>query len=292
MTRHILSFDVENWFDGNLHRTWTPPTNRRDPRLLAEMDALLDLLAPSGTRATFFFLGTVAATYPELVRRLSAAGHEIACHAWNHNLVRDTPPHTYLDDLRRCRALLQDLSGQQVAGHRAPSWSIDHRSPWAAETILQAGFGYDSSIFPMSTPLYGVPDAPASPFWLLTPTGRRLLELPPAVQRLGPLPIPYGGGLYWRLLPLRITQHLLRRAKAPQVTYLHPWELNPDPIDLPPQQPLLARLVLRYGLRSTQRRLRTLLETFSFLPFRDAFATWPDLDELPTFTLTGDKTCR
>lgn len=285
--RHILSFDVENWFDGNLHQ-WEHPPARPDRRLPEEMSLLLDLLGQHGVRATFFVLGTVAEDHPEIVRRIAAAGHEVACHALTHDLVHSQAATQYLDRLRQCRALLQDLSGQPVVGHRAPSWSIDRRVPWATDVLLDAGFTYDSSIFPMRTPLYGEPTFPSTPYWLMGRAGRRLLELPPAVRRLGPLTLPYGGGFYWRALPLWLIRSLLAQAEGAQVTYLHPWELNASPIHLPEPVPLLARLVMRYGISRMQRRLDRLLHRFSFEPFASALPRWQEDPHLRAISLGGE----
>jgi polysaccharide deacetylase family protein (PEP-CTERM system associated) len=276
---------VENWFDGNLHRRWTYQPERHDTRLLSETSALLELLEGYHVQATFFILGTVARDHADLVRRIAGAGHEIASHAWTHDVLRDSTPQRYLDGLHRSRAVLQDLSGQPVLGHRAPSWSIDRGVPWAIEALLEAGFAYDSSVFPMKTPLYGEPGFPTTPCWLAGRDGTRLLEFPPAVRRFGPLSVPFGGGLYWRLLPLWGVEYLLRHANTPAVTYLHPWELNAEPIALPPALPLMPRLALRYGVRTAGRRFAALLENHSFEPFRTALARWNQTDSLPIVSL-------
>lgn len=290
MVNHILSFDVENWFDGNLHRRWTGRPGAVDDRLPREVGSLLDLLRGSGdVKATFFVLGSVAQAHPDVVRRIAAGGHEVGCHGMEHELVRETTPTRYLDGLRRARALLQDLSGQPVEGHRAPSWSIDRRVPWAVEAVIEAGFTYDSSVFPARTPLYGEPSWPAVPFWLVVLDGRRLLELPPAVRRWGPLTLPVGGGLYWRLLPPGMVRVLLQGANRPQVTYLHPWELNPQrAAPLPPGLPPVARLALHWGVRRARGRLQGLLAHFDFQPFWALVETFRSDPGLPTVSLAGE----
>jgi hypothetical protein len=164
---------------------------------------------------------------------------------------------------------------------------MDRGVPWAPEAVLAAGFTYDSSIFPMRTPLYGEPSLPATPFWLTTAAGERLLELPPAVRRFGPLSLPFGGGLYWRLLPLWLVHQLLRRATTPQVTYLHPWELNQAAIPMPPNLPWLARMALRHGLAGAEARLVKLLETVPFVPFQELLPSWQTQPDLPVCGLAG-----
>lgn len=286
---HILSFDVENWFDGNLHRQWTVRPDFTDNRVENELARVLELLDEAGTKATFFMLGSLVDSHPHLVRAVAAHGHEVACHAQEHLLLRESNRSRYLAGLRRARTRLQDLSGQSVAGHRAPSWSLDRGVPWAPEVILAAGFTYDSSIFPMRTPLYGEPSLPATPFWLTTPTGGRLLELPPAVWRYGPVSLPFGGGIYWRLLPLWLVLRLLRQAKTPQVTYLHPWELNQAAIALPPELPWLPRLALRHGVAGAEARLIKLLRAVPFVPFRAVLPTWQTQPDLPILALAGER---
>ena len=293
MVSHVLSFDVENWFDGNLHRRWTGRLGETGAatgdRLPAEVDAVLSLLSEAGgVKATFFVLGSVAAAHPEVVRRLADGGHEIGCHGMEHDLVREVTPVRYLEGLRRARGLLQELSGQPVAGHRAPSWSIDRRVPWAVAAVIDAGFSYDSSVFPARTPLYGEPSWPAEPFWLATSAGKHLLELPPAVLRLGPLSLPYGGGLYWRVLPFALVHLLLRRASSPRVTYLHPWELNPEPAGpLPAGIPFAARAALHWGVKHSRGRLRRLLSALGFQEFRAVVGSLSADPRLPTVTLRG-----
>jgi polysaccharide deacetylase family protein (PEP-CTERM system associated) len=284
--RHGLSFDVEHWYDGNLHREWTGRFHP-DGRLPQEVDQVLDLLAQFSVTATFFILGQAAVDHPEVVRRIATAGHEVGCHAYDHRMLCEVTPDVYRAGVAKCRALLQDLTGQPVRGHRAPSWSLDRRVPWAIDVLLEAGFGYDSSIFPARTPLYGEPAAPIGPHWLSAPSGARILELPPAVLRAGPLALPYGGGAYWRLLPLWLIKLLLRRGRAPRVTYLHPWELNPVPAPVPADLPWFPRSVMHWGVQTAQGKLHGLLSAFSFVPMDQLI---PDLEgrgPLPTYTLTG-----
>lgn len=286
-TQHILSFDVENWFDGNLHRRWTHQPGRRDERLVSEVADLLDILERHRVTATFFILGTVATDHPDVVRRIAAAGHEVGSHSWTHEMIGSLTPERYLSGLVRSRKLLQDLSGQPILGHRAPSWSLDRRVAWAVDCLQTAGFTYDSSVFPMRTPLYGVSGFPTSPCWLAA-GGARMLEFPPAVRHFGPLPAPFGGGLYWRLLPAWSVKFLLGRATGPEVTYLHPWELNSDPLALPPDLPVIPRVALRYGVGRARQRLIDLLGTYSFGPFAPVIPLWTNMDGLPTVSWEGE----
>lgn len=284
--KHVLSFDVEHWYDGNLGRQWAWRPGPGDGRLEREVSDLLELLGEHRVRATFFILGEVAVSHPDVVRAIAAAGHEVACHGFNHTLIRENSPSQYGDDVKRARAVLQDLSGQAVAGFRAPTFSLDQRVPWAVAALLAAGFTYDSSVFPMRTPLYGEPDAPRQPFWLVGPGGERLLELPPAVARPAGVPLPYGGGVYWRVLPLWLLHRLLDAGPGWQVTYLHPWELNERPLALPRALPAWPRLYLRAGVAGARRKLQSLLQAHEFVPFAERLASL-DLNALPTYALAG-----
>ena len=265
MVIHALSFDVEEWYDGNLHRDWVLEAAREMPgRLASEWERILNLLSRQEVRATFFILGRAAQRLPELVRATAAEGHEIASHGFDHQLVHRQPPADFASDVERTRKLLQDLSGQPVWGFRAPSWSLRRSHEAYLLGVSRAGHLYSSSIFPMRTPLYGDSTAPITPYRHELPGLSSLLEIPPAVSRWGPLRLPYGGGVYWRLWPASATTALLRRASKPQVTYLHPWELNPVPAPMPPGLPWLARFVLTHGLAGSFRRLQDLLSAIPF----------------------------
>lgn len=271
MTVHALSFDVENWYDGNLHRQYLKGAD--DRRVVAETESVLALLERHGVKATFFVLGTVARDHPDLVRAIAAAGHEVGCHGWDHTLVSKATPAALLADLTAARALLRDLSGQAVAGFRAPSWSIDRGAlDWAPAAVAAAGFSYDSSVFPFAAGLYGVAGAPLTPWRHRLAGGGSLPEVPPAVARIGPLKIPFGGGLYWRVLPRRLLELLFRRAKSPACFYLHPWELNPNRPPLSSRLPMAARVALTWRTAAMAGLLDALLSSFHFAPITTVYA--------------------
>lgn len=274
MVVHALSFDVEEWFDGNLVRDRVPVPPPEGRWLERAWHQLLDDLAAAGVQATFFILGRRAQELPHLVRATAAAGHEVASHGYDHLLANRRSPGDLLADLRRARGLLQDLSGQPVDGFRSPSWSLTRADTAALAAVAAAGHRYSSSVFPLRTPLYGDGTAPTAPFWHRLPGGRSLLELPPAVLRVGRLGLPFGGGVYWRILPGWVVRWLLATSPAPRMTYLHPWELIPEPLPLPSGLPLLVRLALTWGTGGARRRLRRLLAQVPFAPVRRAFGPW------------------
>jgi polysaccharide deacetylase family protein (PEP-CTERM system associated) len=268
---HFFTVDVEEYFQVSAFERYVPraswPTIAS--RVHVGVDRLLDLLGRFGYRATFFVLGCVAQRRPEVVKGIAAAGHEIASHGWGHQRITTLTPEEFRDDVRRSKALLEDLAGAPVAGYRAPSYSIVPGREWALDILIEEGYRYDSSLFPVRRRGYGYPGASRSPKWLQRGAGR-LYEVPPATVRVAGLTLPAGGGAYFRLFPYGVVRRALRDAAAagtPGTFYLHPWELDPD-------QPRLAvdRLtaVRHYsGLRGVEPKLVRLLGEFRFRAVRD-----------------------
>jgi polysaccharide deacetylase family protein (PEP-CTERM system associated) len=230
-----------------------PPTRR-----------ILDLLAPAGSRATFFTVGMVAERHPDLIRAIAAAGHELASHTWDHRRVTDQSREAFRESVRRTKALLEDLTGTPCLGFRAPSYSIVRGTEWALDILLEEGYRYDSSLFPVTRPGYGYAGGARDPHWIERPAGR-LAEVPPTTLRRLGVNVPASGGAYFRQLPYALVAAGLRDSAVrgvPGTFYIHPWELDPD-------QPRLAvsRLVaLRHyrGLSRTAARLERLVGEFTF----------------------------
>ena len=231
--QNILTFDVEDWYDlsGRLVRGAGVP---RPERLAAQLEHVLELLGRHRCRATFFCLGSSLANTPELVRQIAAAGHEIGTHGWGHELVSRIGLPRFRDDLLRSMCWLQDTLGRRVAGYRAPAFSVppEHMDKFY-DICLDVGLAYDSSVFPIRGSRYGVPDAPREPHVARTAGGRRLFELPLSTVIWAGRAWPVAGGGYWRVLPSRCICAAIRRVNAdgrPMVTYLHPYELDPQPL--------------------------------------------------------------
>jgi len=270
---HLLSVDVEEYFQveaaarAGLDSSRWPDMPRR---LAAPVDRLLDLLAARGVRATFFILGWVARADPNLVRRIAAAGHEVASHGMTHRMLNDLAPDAFRAELAESRQRLEDLAGRPVRGFRAPTFSITHRTAWGLDALAEAGYVYDSSIFPVHHDRYGVPEAPVGVHRAVGPGGAGLLEIPPLTLRALGANWPAAGGGYLRLLPVRVIGHALRAAARDGRTgmiYLHPWELDPDQPVLPMSR--LARFRHRVGLARTEAKLRWLLDRFRFTSVAD-----------------------
>jgi polysaccharide deacetylase family protein (PEP-CTERM system associated) len=263
---HALTVDVEDWYHSILEiepADWP----RYEDRVVPATDKLLAVLARSNVLATFFVLGHVAETHPELVPRIAAAGHEIACHGYAHRLVYTLTPDEFRADLHRSLGVLRSQTDQPILGYRAPYWSITRSCTWALDIIAEAGLTYDSSIYPTTTSLYGIPDAPREPFRLSTPGGHFLLEFPPSVLRFPFRNIPFAGGIYLRLLPRHFVHWAFRRfsrSGRPALAYIHPPEFDPDKPRLPMP---FAKRVLHYArLDALPKKVPRLLEQFRFAP--------------------------
>ena len=290
---NALSVDVEDYFQVSAFESVCPPETweARDLRVEHNTERMLGLLAEAGVRATFFVLGWVAERCPALVRRVHAAGHEVGSHGYGHRRVTGMDREGFREDIRRSKAVLEDLTGEAVLGYRAPSYSISPGSLWAFDEILAAGYAYDSSVFPVRHDLYGLAEWPRFPFrlerlegegagnWVpleegVTPDPGRegLVEVPITPVRLAGRNWPVAGGGYFRLFPYPLTRWALRRIHRldghPFVFYVHPWEIDPG-------QPRISGAGLRswfrhyVNLHKTEGKLRRLLREFRFGPIRD-----------------------
>ncbi|MGD8452859.1 MAG: polysaccharide deacetylase family protein [Phycisphaerae bacterium] len=283
-----LSIDVEEYFHAEVFAGTVPVTEwpHRQRRVAPFLERIAQLLQRHEARATFFVLGD---TVPHLRRQLidlADAGHEIACHGSMHEHLARLDAARLRDDLRRARDQLADLLGVAPRGYRAPTFSLTRATSWAVDVIADAGFEYDTSIFPVRHDRYGVPDAPVVPFWLTGPSGKRLLEFPPLTLDWGLLRVPVAGGGYLRLLPGLI----MRRALAyrvhrgePAMLYVHPWELDRDQ----PTPPIsrLARWRHRVNLHTTEPKLAKLLRCFRFDTAERVLARVRERGDVPNFNL-------
>ncbi len=246
--RHGMSVDVEDWFQvGAFERVidrgdW----NALPSRVERNTDAVLELFAAAGVQATFFTLGWVARRCPALMRRVVAAGHELASHGWDHRRVHTMTAAEFRADLSRARQVLEGAGGAAVTGYRAPSFSIDARTPWAHVELAEAGYAYSSSVAPLQHDHYGWPE---SPRWAWRPLADSpLVELPVTVAAFGRRRVATGGG-FFRLFPAALTGHAIsqvEREDRPAMFYFHPWEIDPD-------QPRVANAPLRSKLRHYSR---------------------------------------
>ena len=246
----VLTFDLEDWFQLTSTRFGISPGRLTRGRLRSQVSHILDLLSENDAQATFFILGKTAQSCPEVVTEVCARGHEVASHGYGHELVRTLDPERFRKDLQASIDLLTDLCGQRPKGYRAPEFSIDRNSFWAFDVMLDCGIEYDSSIFPIRGPRYGVPDAPLGPHKIRTPSGREIAELPLAVLELFGQRMPIAGGGYWRLLPAPVIDWALGRIAATRspMLYFHPAEFDTRPLNLSLRSLAMAKFTLKQNL--------------------------------------------
>lgn len=243
-----MSVDVEEWFQVGAFEKTIARTDwdRLDSRVEANTDAVLSLFAETGTRATFFTLGWVAHRHPGLIRRIVAAGHEMASHGWDHQRVFTMTAEQFRDDLARARTAIEDAGGHAVSGYRAPSFSIDRRTPWAHDVLAEAGYRYSSSVAPLKHDHYGWAESPRYPWRPLADAD--LIELPVTVAQFGTRRLATGGG-FFRMLPAKLTDVAVgqvNRDTHAAIFYFHPWEIDPA-------QPRVAHAPLRSRVRHYSR---------------------------------------
>lgn len=270
----LFSVDVEDYFQVVAFESLVRRSDwdRHPSRVVENTVRLLDLLAQRGTHGTFFTLGWIARKYPALVRRIAEAGHEVASHGDWHRRVSRLDAAGLRTELADSKAALEDAGGQPCLGYRAPSFSIVPGREWAFEVLLEEGYRYDSSLFPVRRPDYGYPAAPDGPCLIECPSGT-LLEIPLATTRILGARLPAAGGGYLRQLPLGLFQRAFRRASAEGVSamfYTHPWEYDTDQPRLP-CGPVTAFRHYR-NLHQTWPRMSALLDEFRFTAVAERFA--------------------
>jgi len=260
---NAFTIDVEDYFQVSAlaphvdRSTW----DERPCRVERNVGRLLELLSLHGARATFFTLGWIAKRYPHLVREIVAGGHELASHGFGHHRASEQSEVDFRVDVRQAKQLLEDLAAQPVQGYRAPSFSIGHANPWAFDVLVDEGYRYSSSVYPVRHDHYGMPDAPRFAYQARP----RLLEIPLTTARVLGRNLPAGGGGYFRLAPYPLSRWALQRVnrldRRPAIFYVHPWEIDPA-------QPRVAGATLKtrfrhyVNLHRTEARLSRLLQDF------------------------------
>ncbi len=271
--QNILTIDLEEWFHANYHAEIFDNHRTYEVRVIQNTHKLLELFAKYQAKATFFVLGCLAEQHPDLIRKLSLAGHEIASHGYSHELVYQQTPAEFREDVTKALNLIEAITQVKVLGYRAPSWSLTEQSLWAWEVLEDLGFKYDASVFPIKTYLYGLP---ASPRFSYHPEYNQqilsLLEIPSSTLRLLGKNWPFAGGFYFRVLPYTVIRYCLKslnKRQLPGIVYLHPREIDPA-------QPRLKlntteNLIHYYGIKGCEQKLIRLLTEFEFTSIADYY---------------------
>lgn len=265
--QNALTVDVEDYFQVSAFAASIKPEDWDSHSLRVEDNnrRLLDLFDQYDVKATFFVLGWVAARLPDLVRDIANRGHEVASHGYSHQLIYNQTPEVFREETTRSKQLLEDIIQAPVNGYRAASYSITERSRWALDILAEAGFIYDSSIFPIRHDRYGIPDSPKIPHILKTPAGHTLVEFPLSTAKVLGYNLPVAGGGYFRLYPYALTKAGLgqiNRQQRPFVFYLHPWEIDPNQPKIPASW--FSRFRHYNNLDKCEARLRRLITDFRF----------------------------
>jgi polysaccharide deacetylase family protein (PEP-CTERM system associated) len=263
---NAMTVDVEDYFqvsafEGVVNRkTW----EHLPCRVEQNTDNILEMFNAHGVKATFFMLGWVAERYPQVVRRIVDAGHELASHGYYHVRVTRQQPQEFIEDISRTRKLLEDTAGCEVSGYRAASYSIVKETLWAHDLLQEAGYRYSSSVYPIRHDMYGIPDAPRFAY---RHKHEGLLEIPVTTVSLFNHNLPCGGGGYFRLLPYRASRWAMKRVNSkdrmPCVFYFHPWEIDPEQ---PKQAGISSKTRFRHylNLQRMETRIERLLEDFNW----------------------------
>lgn len=286
-TTHFFTVDVEEYFQVKaLERVVSPDDWISHPtRVGKSVDDLLRVLDKYDARGTFFVLGWLAEHRPEVVRSIAAAGHEIASHGFRHERVTSLTPARFREDIRAAKQALEAITGQEVLGYRAPSFSIVPGCEWAFDILVEEKYAYDSSIFPIRRRGYGYPSAPRAPYMVQRPRGR-LAEFPLATTTFLNLSLPAAGGGYLRQLPLGLIRRAFREAgeRGQYGTfYIHPWEIDPGQ----PRLPVSTLNQIRHyrGLDTALARTEQLLSEFRFVSIASRLPSF--LKSVPSMATAG-----
>ncbi len=274
---NALSFDVEEYFHTHAFSRIAPEEewNGFPSRVAENTEKTLAILRGFRTRATFFVMGWIAERNPGLMARIAQEGHEIAAHGYRHRLVYNQRPEEFRQDIKKAKKLLEELTHQEVIGYRAPTYSLGTQTPWAFDILREEGYNYDSSIFPITHDLYGLPGAPRFPYLIEAADTKKgkLREFPPSTIRVFRKNFPFSGGAHLRILPGGLIIRAVQKINAegqPALIYLHTWELDPHR----PRYNLgwwySRRHYFSFG--STETKLKKLLAGFRFAPLREVLA--------------------
>lgn len=270
---NVFSIDVEDYFHVAAFSKVIARKNWGgfESHVVNNTARMLDMLESHGVKATFFVLGWVAEKKPDLVRRIHAAGHEVASHGYSHQMIYRQTPDEFKSETFHSKDLLENILGEKVRGYRAASYSITKKSLWAIDILAEAGFEYDSSIFPVRHDNYGLMTSPTEPYTIISSSGAKLIEFPLTSLNLFGYRLPVAGGGYFRLFPFWFVNWALKRinktTEMPFIFYIHPWEIDTE-------QPKIEagfKSSFRHynNIEKCESRLNKLLNNFSFSRFSD-----------------------
>ena len=270
---NLLTFDIEDWYHPTLAYKDFLDREKIEHRVVEPTLRIINMLEETNNKATFFVLGEVAAKFPELVQEIVRTGHEVASHGYSHNLVYSYTKYQFETDIRRSLEVLETATNKKVLGYRAPSWSLNEKTPWAWEVLNASGFKYDSSMYPFKTYLYGDNNSPRFEYEIELENGDRIKEIPPSAVEILGRRFPFAGGFFLRVVPTWCVNWGIRQYNAlgrPAVVYLHPWEIdvNQPRLDLDAKE----RFIMYANLAKTESKLARLLARYKFDSIGNCFS--------------------
>jgi len=282
---NAITVDVEDWYHVSVLRNIIPFSDweKQESRIIPNLNKIIGIFDAFHVKGTFFILGWLAEKFPQIVEQIVEHGHEVGSHGYAHRIIFEHTPDEFKADLDKSITILEKISGKKIIYYRAPSYSITRDSLWAFEALVERGIQYDSSVFPIKHDLYGIKEIPRFPFYIKFVNGKQLIELPPSTMKVAGENVPISGGGYLRLFPFWFIQKGMRRINAnskPVIFYFHPWELDPDQPKL--QMSHLSKFRHYSNLENTEKRIRALLENFTFSTLGDVIKAttidrqWPD----------------
>ena len=266
---HAMTVDVEDYFHVSAFCKDIAPADWDKWPCRVEQNTLklLDLFEQSNIKCTFFVLGWVAERYPDLIKKLSDQGHEIASHGYSHQLVYTQTPEVFRQETLKSKQILEDITQKPIKGYRAASYSITRKNLWALDILDELGFKWDSSIFPVHHDNYGVPGSPTEPYTIQLASGNKITEFPLTSAKVMGMSIPAAGGGYFRQYPYALSRWLFNRASLnqtkPLIFYLHPWEIDPEQPRVPGAS-LKSRFRHYTNLHRCYGRLERMISDFDF----------------------------
>jgi polysaccharide deacetylase family protein (PEP-CTERM system associated) len=278
--KNIMTIDLEEWYHANYHDGFFDETDKYEVRIVKNTEKILDLFDKYDIKATFFVLGMEAEKFPELIKKISDKGHDMAVHGYTHDVLYDMSPDDFRKNILKAKGIVENITGKKVIGFRAPSWSINESNMILLNELKEMGFLYDSSVFPVKNMLYGMPNAKR---FIHKPVVKNneldIYEIPMTTLRVFGVNIPFSGGFYFRVVPLSIIKafiKIMNSKKHPVISYLHPREIDTNHPEM--DMKFHERLIHYTGIKRCFIKFEKLLKAFRFTSIADYYKK--ELDEL------------
>lgn len=271
--KNIFTVDLEEYYSCNLGENSVNHNDYPISTIEKNTNKLLELFDKFDVKATFFVLATIGETHPELIKKIADKGHEIASHGYGHELIYEIGPDAFINDIKKAKEIIEHIIEKPIIGYRAPSWSITKKSLWALNILEKNNFKYSSSIFPIKTFLYGIPEASKEPNYpIINNSKLNILEIPPSTNNFYIKNLGFSGGFYFRFFPFFIIKNIIKKMnkkKIPVVCYIHPWEIDTDSPKLNLKG--IDKFIHYYGIKKCYKKLEKLLSLYEFTSIEEVY---------------------